>query len=129
MSIIEQLARYLAPRLGMTFEEDVFFGYLPPAPAKAVCVYAGEIRPRGDREGCRVRVAVRSARDGAWPVAKAEQVMRAMEGLRDAMLVPGGMVVHRAEVERGFEFAGMEENATQFYTADFRVYACGGGEV
>ena len=66
MSIIEQLARYLAPRLGMTFEEDVFFGYLPPAPAKAVCVYAGEIRPDGDREGCRVRVAVRSARDGAW---------------------------------------------------------------
>jgi len=128
MTMLEQLARHLAARLRLPFEGDaegaVFFGYLPDRPAKAVCVYAEDLRDSDDAAGTRVQIAIRSDLDGAWPLSMAAEIMRQLDGGRDLMLGPGGSYVHRMEVERGFEFSGMEGGATQLYAADFRIYHC-----
>lgn len=129
MTIVEQLARYLSARLGLPFEGGdaggaVFFGCLPDRPVKAVCVYAMDLRDGGDGEGTRVQVALRSDADGAWPLDMAAAIMALLDARRDLVLAEGGDYVHRIEAVRGFEYSGMEGNATQFYTADFRVYWC-----
>ena len=125
---MEQLARFLAKRLRLPFEgEDdgaVFFGYLPERPVKAVCVYTEDLRAGGDAAGTRIQVAVRSDLDGAWPLCVAAEIMQALDGGRDVMLVPGGGCALRIEAEQGFEFSGMEGGAAQLYTARFRVYYC-----
>ena len=133
MTIVEQLARFLAARLRLPFEGAdaggaVFFGWMPEAPAKAVCVYAADLRRGDDDAGSRVQVAIRSDADGAWPLGIAAEIMRQLDGRRDAMFTPGGSYVHRVEALRGFEFNGMEGNGTQIYTAEFRVFECGGDE-
>ena len=129
MTIVEQLARFLADRLGLPFEGDgegaVFFGYLPDRPVKAVCVYARDLRAGDDGEGTRVQIALRSDADGAWPLELAARIMALLDGRRDMICCADGDYIHRVEAARGFEFSGMEDNATQFYTADFRVYWCG----
>ena len=131
MTIIEQLARYLAAKLQISFEGNggsetaCFFGYMPAEPAKAVCVYANDLRAPGDLDGVRVQIAIRSDGDGAWPLALAVDIMCLLDDQRDLLFVPEGDYVNRVETERGFEFTGLNDNNTQFYTANFRVYACG----
>ena len=124
MTLVEQLARYLAHRLGLGFETEVFFGYMPETPARAIGVYASDLRPADDLEGTRVEVAVRSDLDGAWAMEQAVAIMRALDGLRDAMFTPEGSYIHRVEAEKGFEFTGVEGQNVQYYTARFRVYGC-----
>lgn len=131
MTIVEQLARYLAAKLRLPFEGDgssaaaCFFGYMPAAPVKAVCVYASDLRAPGDLDGARVQIAIRSDVDGEWPLSLAVEIMRLLDEQRDLLLVAEGDYVNRIETERGFEFAGLNDGNTQFYTAHFRVYACG----
>ena len=125
MTIIEQLARYLAAKLRMPFEDGVFFGYMPADPVKAVCVYANDLRAPGDQGGVRVQIAIRSDTDGAWPLSLAVEIMRLLDDQRDLLFVAEGDYVNRVETERGFEFTGLNDSNTQFYTADFKVYACG----
>lgn len=129
MTIIEQLARYLAAKLALPFEGAVsgavFFGYLPAAPVKAVCVYASDLRAPGDQDGARVQIVIRSDADGAWPLEKAVEIMRLLDERRDLLFTADGDYISRVETESGFEFAGLENNATQMYAANFRVYYCG----
>ena len=125
MTIIEQLARYLAGKLQLPFEDGVFYGYMPAEPVKAVCVYANDLRAPGDLEGVRVQVAIRSDTDGAWPLELAVEIMRLLDDQRDLLFTAEGDYVNRVETERGFEFTGLNDSNTQFYTADFKVYACG----
>lgn len=129
MTIVEQLARYLAGRMGLAFEGGdaggaVFFGCLPERPVRAVCAYAGDLRAGGDPDGTRVQIAVRSDRDCAWPLERAAEITRLLDGRRDLIFTPAGGYVNRVELERGFEYAGMEDDGAQLYTADFRVYWC-----
>ena len=131
MTIIEQLARYLAAKLELAFEGDgradaaCFFGYMPAEPVRAVCVYAGDLRAPGDLDGVRVQIAIRSDADGAWPLSLAVEIMRLLDDQRDLLFTAEGDYVNRVETERGFEFSGLNDGNTQLYTADFRVYACG----
>lgn len=130
MTIVEQLARYLADRLRLPFEGAdaggaVFFGYLPERPARAVCVYAGDLRAGDDGGGTRVQIAIRSGADGAWPLETAARIAGLLDGRRDLMFTAAGDYVHRVELERGFEFSGMEGGESQYYTGDFRIYWCG----
>ena len=125
MTVVEQLARYLAAKLQLPFEEKVFFGYMPAEPVKAVCVYAADLRAPGDLDGARVQVAIRSDADGAWPLSLAVEIMRLLDDQRDLLFTAGGDYVSRVQTERGFEFTGLSDGGTQFYTADFKVYACG----
>ncbi len=130
MTILEQLARYLAAKLGLPFEDvgaeaSVFFGCLPDAPAKAVCVYASDLRPAGDDDGSRVQVVIRSDSDGGWPLDLAVRLMALLDEARDVCFVPGGHYVNRVETERGFEYGGSAQNDAQFYAASFRIYCCG----
>ena len=132
MTILEQLARYLAAKLGLPFEDcgaeaSVFFGSLPDAPAKAVCVYASDLRCAGDEDGSRVQVIVRSDSDGGWPVELAARLMALLDEARDVAFVPEGCYVNRVDTERGFEFTGTAANGAQFYAARFRIYTCGAG--
>lgn len=130
MSVIEQLAAYLAERLNLPLEGNgddgaaVFFGCMPDEPARAICVYATDLRAPGDPDGARVRVAIRSDADCAWPLDVAMEILRQLDERRDLLLAPGGDYVIRVETERGFEFAGINDEDLQYYTADFRVYAC-----
>ena len=131
MTIIEQLARWLAAKLNLPVEDTaaggaVFWGYLPEAPARAVCVYAEELRPEGDTDGTRVQIVVRSGADGAWPLETALAIVRLLNDRRDVLFVRDGAYISRVETERGFEFAGMSEGNTQQYAGYFRVYDCGG---
>ena len=131
MTIIEQMARYLAVKLSLPFEGGgsaaaaCFYGYMPAEPVKAVCVYANDLRAPGDLDGARVQVAIRSDTDGAWPLELAVEIMRLLDDQRDLLFTAEGDYVNRIETERGFEFTGLNDSNTQFYTADFKVYACG----
>ena len=131
MNVVEQLARYLAAKLGLPFEGSgddaaaVFFGYMPAEPVRAVCVYAADLRAPGDADGARVQIAIRSDLDGAWPLELAEEILELLDERRDLLLSIDGSYVHRVETERGFEFSGLESGNAQIYVADFRVYACG----
>ena len=129
MTIIEQAARYLAAKLRLPFESDqpgsVFFGYMPAKPAKAICVYANDLRAPGDDEGARIQVVVRSDLDGAWPLEKSVEIMRLLDEQRDVLFTKDGDFISRIETESGFEFAGMSDNQIQMYAANFRVYYCG----
>ena len=129
MTIIEQLARYLAAKLGLPFEGStggaVFFGYMPDKPVKAICVYANDIRAPGDSDGARVQIVIRSDADGAWPLSTAVEIMRLLDDQRDLLFTADGSYVSRVETEKGFEFIGLESNSTQMYAANFRVYYCG----
>ena len=129
MTIIEQMARWLAAKLDLPVEDTgaggaVFWGYLPEAPARAVCVYAGELRPEGDADGTRVQIVVRSDADGAWPLKTALTIVRLLNDRRDVLFVPDGAYISRVETERGFEFAGMSDGNRQLYEGYFRVYDC-----
>ena len=131
MTILEQLARYLAARLNLPFEGDdpagaVFYGYLPERPVRAVCVYADDLRPGGGEQGAAVQIAVRSDVDGEWPLQTGLAILRALDERRDLLPVAGGDYISRIRTERGFEFGGLMANNTQVYTATFRVYTCGG---
>ena len=131
MTIIEQMARYLACKLSLSFEGGgsagaaCFYGYMQADPVKAVCVYANDLRAPGDLDGVRVQVAIRSDTDGAWPLELAVEIMRLLDDQRDLLFTAEGDYVNRIETERGFEFTGLNDGNTQFYTADFKVYACG----
>ena len=129
MTMLEQLARHLAARLRLPFEGDaegaVFFGMLPEAPLRALAVVAADLRAGDDGEGSRVRVLVRSDGDGAWPLERAAEILRLLDGARDLLLTPGGGVVHRVEALRGFEFSGVDAAGAQVYAAEFRVVGCG----
>lgn len=129
MSILEQLARYLANRLGIDYEggaSGVFCGAMPEAPARAVCVCADDLRSPGDARGTGVTVTVRSDRDGAWPLETAAAVVRSLDGRRDVLLVPDGDHVHRIELEGGFAYDGYAPYNTQTYVGTFRIYwSCG----
>lgn len=129
MTIIEQLARFLASKLSFQFEGthsgSVFFGYLPETPIKAICVYANDLRAPGDLDGARVQIVIRSDLDGAWPLEQAVEIARLLDDARDMIFVPDGAYITRIETEKGFEFAGMAGNNTQLYAANFRVYYCG----
>lgn len=129
MTIIEQMARFLAVKLRLPFEGDadgaVFFGYMPETPVKALCVYANDLRAPGDSDGARVQIVIRSNADGAWPLEKAVEIMRLLDDRRDLLFVADGDYVSRVETESGFEFVGLENNSTQMYAANFRVYYCG----
>ena len=130
MTIVEELARYIAARLGLPFEDcgaeaGVFFGCMPDTPAKAVCVYAGGLRPAGDADGSRVQVVIRSDADGGWPLRQAVALTALLDEARDLIFAPEGHYVNRVVTERGFEFTGTAANNTQFYAADFRIYYCG----
>ncbi len=130
MSVIEQLARYLAAKLRLPFEGNgddaaaVFFGCMPDEPARAVCVYASDLRAPGDPDGARVRILIRSDADGAWPLNVAMRILDLLDERRDLLLAPEGDYVNRVETERGFEFTGINDDDKQYYAADFRVYAC-----
>ena len=128
MTIIEQLARFIANRLALPFEgtEDgsVFFGYLPAEPVRAICVYADDLRPEGDTSGTRVQVVIRSDTDGLWPLETGLAIMRLLDDRRDIMFQPDGSYVNRIDMEQGFEFGGMADNNTQLYAASFTVYYC-----
>ena len=102
----------------------MFFGCLPDAPAKAVCVYASDLRPCGDGDGSRVQVVIRSDGDGGWPLDAAVKLMALLDEARNVCFVPGGSYVHRVETERGFEYGGMAGNDCQYYAAEFRIYYC-----
>ena len=130
MTIVEQLARFIAAKLGLPFEgidaeAAVFFGCLPDAPKKAVCVYAGGLRPAGDYEGTRVQVVIRSDSDGGWPLRQAARLTALLDEARDLIFVPDGLYVDRVEAERGFEFTGTAGEGAQYYAAGFRIYCCG----
>ena len=129
MTIIEQLARFLAARLRLPFETGseaaVFFGYMQDFPVKAVGVYANGLRAPGDPEGTRVQVIIRSDQDGGWPLDMAARITELLDEQRDLLFVPGGDYVSRVATERGFEFSGIADNGTQLYAADFTIYHCG----
>ena len=129
MTIIEQLARFLAAKLNAQFEGtqsgSVFFGYLPASPDKAICVYANDLRGPGDLEGALVQIVIRSDLDGAWPLTQAIEIIRLRDDARDMIFVPDGAYLTRVETEKGFEFSGMAGNNIQLYAANFRVYYCG----
>lgn len=129
MTMLEQMARFLASRLGYAFEGDsdgsVFFGYLPEKPVKAICVYANELRASGDRDGTRIQVGIRSDMDGAWPLETAVRIMALLDDAHDLLFTEDGKYINRIETQSGFEYAGLDSNNTQFYTANFRVYCCG----
>lgn len=129
MTIVEQLARFLAARLRLPFEAAdgggaVFFGYMPDAPARAVCVYAADLRDGDDARGTLVQIAIRSDADGAWPLEIAAAIMRRLDGCRDALFTPDGSYVHRVEAVRGFEFNGTDASGAHYYSAEFRVFGC-----
>ena len=130
MTIVEQLARFLANKLQRPFEGTeagaVFYGYLPEEPVKAICVSANDLRAPGDSDGTRVQIVVRSDMDGAWALAQSMQIMSELDDARDLIFVPDGSYILRVETEKGFQFTGMAGNNTQFYAANFRVYYCGG---
>ena len=130
MTIIEQMARFLAVKLRLPFEGReaggaVFFGYMPAEPVKAICVYANDLRAPGDLDGARVQVVIRSDTDGAWPLEKAVEIMRLLDEQRDLIFTPNGDYVNRIVTEKGFEFSGIAANNTQIYAANFKVYYCG----
>lgn len=52
------------------------------------------------------------------------EIMRCMDGERDMIFVPEGDYINRIKVEKGFEFIGLDNNRTQMYTANFRIYHC-----
>ena len=87
MTIVEQLARFLANKLQLPFEGTeagaVFYGYLPEEPVKAICVYANDLRAPGDSDGTRVQIVVRSDMDGAWALAQSMQIMSELDDARD----------------------------------------------
>lgn len=131
MTIIEQLARFLAAKLRIPFEGTdaegaVFFGYMPDKPAKAICVYANDLRTPGDSDGTRVQIIIRSDMDGAWPLEKAVQIMRLLDGRRDLTFTLDGDYIIRVEAEKGFEFSGLAAGNTQMYAANFVIYTCCG---
>ena len=129
VTIIEQLARYIAIRLKLPFEGvsdagSVFFGYLPAEPVKAVCVYADDLRAEGSASGTRVQIVIRSDTDGLWPLERGLEIMRLLDRRHDIMFQADGSYVNRIETDKGFEFAGMADNNTQLYAANFRIYYC-----
>ncbi len=129
MTILEQLARFLAGKTQCTFEGNddgaVFYGYMPEKPVKAVCVYASDLRASGDEDGTQVQVGIRSDMDGAWALEKATQIINLLDEARDLIFVKDGSYINRVETINGFEYTGLDSNNTQFYTANFRVYWCG----
>ena len=129
MTIVEQLARFLASKLSLEFEGttpgSVFFGYLPESPVKSLGVYANDLRTPGDDDGTRIQIAIRSNLDGAWPLNMGIEIMRLLDDARDLIFIPKGAYISRVEVEKGFEFMGFVGDNSQMYTANFVVYYCG----
>ena len=129
MNIVEQMARYIAARLGLPFEDvdapaSVFSGWLPESPARAVCVCAAGLRPSGDADGTRVQVVIRSDGDSGWPLDTAVALTALLDEARDVAFVPEGHYVTRVTLERAFEFNGADDRGNQFHAAEFRVYNC-----
>ena len=127
MTVVEALARWIAGRLELPFEDTdaaagVFFGWMPDAPVKAVCVTAGGLRPGGG-EGSLVQVQIRSDMDGGWALRQGEALMKLLDEARDLMSSPDGPIIRRVAVERGLGFVGLEGSHTQVYGADFVAYA------
>ena len=127
-SIIEQLAEYLAGEgigtLEGNDEGSVFWGTMPEAPKKAICVRAADMRQCGDAGGTQVMIYIRSDEDGDWPLQKSMEIMDLLDGLRHAMFTDGGNYILRVEMLTGATSGGLHANATQHYFMNFRIYYC-----
>lgn len=128
MSIIEQLARYLASEdvgvLEGNDEGSIFWGAMPALPVKAICVCGSDMRQRRDSDGARVMIYIRSDEDGSWPIEKSMQIADMLDGLNNILLVENGDYVVRVTVENGPSFVGLISNATQAYSINLRVHYC-----
>lgn len=127
MTIIEQLARYIAAELGLEFEGtsegSVFFGYIPQRPVKAICFLANDLKPPKDDEGTRVQIYIRSDKDGAYPLNIGIDIMRLLDDRTDVLFIEGGNYISRIKTERGLR-AEVVDDDMQGYSINFCVYYC-----
>ncbi len=125
MGITEQVASFLARKLGLSFEGispwSVFFGYLPEAPLRAICVTGEDMRLSGDERGAKVRINIRAGAESVPPVQIAEDIARAMEGAPGQLLTDGGARVLLCETGAGFRFEGLSGTFAQTHSATFRI--------
>lgn len=127
MTIIEQIAHYIADELQLEYEGNsdgsVYYGHLPGKPSKAVCVYAYEV-PSSDGLGARIQIIIRYDDDKIFPLDLGMRIYDLLVDKKDLLLVPDGNFIERIVLERGFEFFGVDGRETQLYSANFKVYYC-----
>lgn len=98
-------------------------GMMPISPNRIATVYATGVRPRGDDEGSRFQVIVRSEPDSDTAIADA---MRIADLLDDFSGITGidSPYFARILLENGATALGADENGRLMYSLNFRAWIC-----
>lgn len=98
-------------------------GMLPTSPDRAAAVYATGVRPKGDDEGSRFQIIVRSEPETDTAVSDA---MRIVELLDDFSGITGidSPYFARIVLESGVTALGADENRRLLYSVNFRAWIC-----
>lgn len=98
-------------------------GMMPISPNRIATVYATGVRPRGDDDGSRFQVIVRSEPDSDTAIADA---MRIADLLDDFSGITGidSPYFARILLEGGATALGADENQRLMYSMNFRAWIC-----
>ena len=98
-------------------------GFLPQSPDKAAAVFATGLRPRGDDEGSRFQIIVRSEPTGDTALADAMRIADMLDDF-NGILAIDSPYFQRVTLETGVAALGADENGRTSYSLNFRAWIC-----
>jgi len=98
-------------------------GFLPQSPDRAAAVYATGLRPKGDDEGSRFQIIVRSDPTGDTALADAMQIADLLDDF-SGILAIDSPYFQRITLENGATALGADENGRVSYSLNFRAWVC-----
>ena len=118
MELIDHIAEYLNGN-GFT----AVSGAMPIAPDRIAAVYATGVRPRGDDEGARFQVMVRSEADRDTAMADALAIADLLDDF-SGMTGIDSPYFARIVLGSGVAALGADDNRRALYSANFRAWIC-----
>lgn len=128
MNLMEQLARHLEfLGFGVYASEeeagDIFYGQMPDAPDRAVCVFSQDSATPGSTGGARMQVFTRGAvGDAKTPYETACAIAEALDGFMGFLAGDGAYA--RIEAVSAAQGMGIDESGRHLYTSNYRIFYC-----
>lgn len=118
MEMIEHIAAFIAAN-GI----EATSGMMPTSPDRVATVYATGVRPRGDDDGSRFQVIVRSAVDMDTAIADAMMIADLLDDFSGITGIDSPYFA-RIQLESGATALGADENRRLLYSLNFRAWIC-----
>ena len=118
MELTELIAAYLK---GHGFHACC--GFMPQSPDQCIAVYATGLRPRGDDEGSRFQIIVRSSPEADTALAEAAEISDTLDDF-SGILTIDSPYFQRIMLETGIASLGADENGRVSYSINFRAWMC-----